>query len=136
MRISNLKIQTNSLLTSLRKSLQVATLARFSRVLSKTELSLLSTRFCRDTTRAFATFWKKSNSVEISDNRSVTDYWEIMDVDMRLHKEKICKIESEYGLSFADGNFISAFPYDVSKLQDNVAKFNEALFKLAKIDED
>lgn len=42
------------------KIVQVATLARFSRVLSKTELSLLSTRFCRDTTRAFATFWKKS----------------------------------------------------------------------------
>lgn len=79
---------------------------------------------------------KVGNSVEISDNRSVTDYWEIMDVDMRLHKEKICKIESEYGLSFADANFISAFHYDVSKLQDNVAKFNEALFKLAKIDED
>lgn len=81
-------------------------------------------------------FGKVGNSVEISDNRSVTDYWEIMDVDMRLHKDKICNIESEYGLSFADGNFISAFPYDVSKLQDNVAKFNEALFKLAKIDED
>lgn len=132
MRISNLKIQTNSLLTSLRKSLQVATLARFSRVLSKTELSLLSTRFAGIQRGRLQRFGKVGNGVEISDNRSVTDYWEIMDVDMRLHKEKICKIESEYGLSFADGNFISAFPYDVSKLQDNVAKFNEALFKLAK----
>lgn len=34
---------------------------------------------------------KVGNSVEISDNRSVTDYWEIMDVDTRLPKKRYVK---------------------------------------------